>query len=60
MKAIEAHVQSVNVKSPIESRIKTFKVLPKEFSVKDGEVSPTMRVNRAVCASTFATLLAGL
>lgn len=57
LRLVERHVQAVNATLPAAQRVAAFRVLPREFSVREGECSPSMQVNRAVCERKFADLI---
>ncbi len=56
LQEVEAHVQRVNARLPEALRIKKYRVIPREFSSRDNECTPTMLLNRAVVQSKFASL----
>jgi long-chain acyl-CoA synthetase len=55
---VDLHVQRVNAKLPEAQRVKKYRVIPREFSFKDSECTPTMLLNRSVVATKFAALRA--
>lgn len=61
---VERHVNAVNAAyaklGMAQRRIAVYKVLPREFSVREGECTPSMQVNREVCAVKFKTLIQSL
>ena len=36
-------------------QIKRFAILPRDFTAEDGEVTPTLKLKRRVCAEHFAS-----
>ncbi len=60
LQMIDKHVQAVNAGLPAKQRVKAYKVLPREFSVREGECTPSMQVNRAFCNQKFKTLINSL
>ncbi len=53
-KRVQSVVDAVNADlSPFE-QIKRFTVLPRDFSAEEGEVTPTLKLKRRVCAEHFA------
>jgi long-chain acyl-CoA synthetase len=55
---LEARVQKIvdNVNAPLSryEQIKRFSVLPRDFTAEEGEVTPTLKLKRRVCAEHFA------
>ncbi len=58
LKEVDEHIHRVNAKLPESHRIKKYRVIPREFSFKDNECTPTMLLNRSVVATKFAALRA--
>ena len=52
--AIQRHVESVNAQLARVEGIKRFCVLPRNLTVEDGELTPTLKVKRAVVQQHFA------
>ncbi len=48
LKAIEAHVEEINKKFARVEQVKKISVLPRDLSQEDGELTPTLKVKRAV------------
>jgi long-chain acyl-CoA synthetase len=51
LKAIEAHVATINEKFARVEQVKKVAILPRDLSQESGELTPTMKVKRAVVAS---------
>jgi long-chain acyl-CoA synthetase len=47
-KAIEAHVEEINRKFARVEQVKKISILPRDLSQEDGELTPTLKVKRAV------------
>ena len=58
--AVEKVVAEVNVTLASYETIKSFAILPIDFSEATGELTPSLKVKRDVVASRFATVIAGL
>ncbi len=52
--AIEAHVDKINEKFARVEQVKKIKILPHDLSQEGGELTPTMKVKRAVVAEKYA------
>ncbi|HEY0392256.1 MAG TPA: AMP-dependent synthetase/ligase [Solirubrobacterales bacterium] len=50
-KAIEAHVETINEKFARVEQVKKVAILPRDLSQETGELTPTLKVKRAVVAS---------
>ncbi len=50
-KAIEAHVDTINEKFARVEQVKKVAILPRDLSQESGELTPTLKVKRAVVAS---------
>ena len=48
---IEAHVEEINVKFARVEQVKKIAILPRDLSQEDGELTPTLKVKRAVVTS---------
>jgi long-chain acyl-CoA synthetase len=61
---VEARVQEivdgVNGELSRFEQIKRFRVLPRDFSAEEGEVTPTLKLKRRVCAEHFANEIEAL
>jgi long-chain acyl-CoA synthetase len=51
LKAIEAHVDTINEKFARVEQVKKVAILPRDLSQETGELTPTLKVKRAVVAS---------
>ena len=51
---IQEIVDGVNAELSRFEQIKRFTVLPRDFSAEEGEVTPTLKLKRRVCAEHFA------
>jgi long-chain acyl-CoA synthetase len=47
-------VESVNAELSRFEQVKRFRVLPRDFTAEDGEVTPTLKLKRRVCEEHFA------
>ena len=52
---IQKAVDEVNAELSRFEQIKRFVVLPRDFSAEEGEVTPTLKLKRRVCAEHFAS-----
>ena len=52
---IQRAVDAVNSEMARVEQIKKFTILPREFSIADGELTPTLKVKRNVVAENFAS-----
>jgi long-chain acyl-CoA synthetase len=50
---LEAHVEKVNEKFARVEQVKKIEILPRDLSQEGGELTPTMKVKRAVVASKY-------
>jgi long-chain acyl-CoA synthetase len=57
---VQEIVNSVNEPLSRFEQIKRFAVLPRDFSVEEGEVTPTLKLKRRVCAEHFASEIESL
>jgi long-chain acyl-CoA synthetase len=53
-------VEGINRELAQYERIKRFALLPKEFSIESGELTPTLKVKRKVVEEKWADVIAGL
>lgn len=51
--AIGAVIKSINAELPMHERIRRFSVLAREFSLEEGELTPTMKVRRRAIAERY-------
>lgn len=59
-KTIERFMNSANAKLERWETVKRFAILPSEFSVDDGGVTPNMKIRRKVVAERYADVVASL
>lgn len=59
-RTIERFMNSANAKLERWETVKRFAILPTEFSVDDGGVTPNMKVRRTIVAQRFADVVEGL
>jgi long-chain acyl-CoA synthetase len=52
---VQAVVDAVNSDLSRFEQIKRFRILPRDFSADEGELTPTLKLKRGVCAEHFAT-----
>ncbi|MDQ7993707.1 MAG: long-chain fatty acid--CoA ligase [Propionicimonas sp.] len=57
---IEGYIAQANAKLERWETVKQFAILPQEFSVDDGGVTPNMKIRRAAVTARFADVVAGL
>jgi long-chain acyl-CoA synthetase len=57
---IERDIDSVNARFARIEQVKRFAILPRDLSVENGELTPTMKVKRPVVTSRYATVLDAL
>ena len=53
-------VDEVNSELSRFEQIKRFTILPRDFTLEDGEVTPTMKLKRRVCQEHFAAEIEAL
>jgi len=51
--AIEHAVKEVNATLGRVEQIKRFSILPRDFSVDEGEITPTLKLKRRICLEHF-------
>ncbi len=51
---IQALVDDVNHELSRYEQIKRFSILPRDFAIEEGEVTPTLKLKRRICAEHFA------
>lgn len=54
---IESQIQEVRSRLAPYEQIKYFTLLPRDFTVEDGELTPTLKVRRKIICSKFASLV---
>jgi long-chain acyl-CoA synthetase len=52
--AVQAHVDTVNPTLARVEQIKKFTILPRPFAIDTGELTPTLKIKRAVVAAKYA------
>jgi long-chain acyl-CoA synthetase len=57
---LQARVDAVNATLPRSWTIKRFVVLPKELSIENGELTPTMKLKRRVIKANYAGEIEGM
>jgi len=57
---VDAIVDGVNAERSRFEQIKRFTILPRDFTAEDGEVTPTLKLKRRVCAEHFAAEIEAL
>lgn len=57
---IQRYIDEANAKLERWETVKKFAILPQEFSVDDGGVTPNMKIRRAAVTQRFADVVAGL
>jgi long-chain acyl-CoA synthetase len=51
---IQSVVDEVNAPHSRFEQVKRFIILPRDFSIEEGEVTPTMKLRRKICQEHFA------
>jgi long-chain acyl-CoA synthetase len=51
---VQSIVDDVNSRFPRYQQVKRFAVVPREFSIEAGEITPTQKIKRRVCEANFA------
>ena len=57
---ISEHIDAVNAKFARVEQVKKFEVLPQDFAQETGELTPTMKVKRAVVTDKYESQIEGL
>ncbi len=57
---IQGYIDQANAKLERWETVKQFAILPQEFSVDDGGVTPNMKIRRAAVTARFADLVQGM
>ena len=55
--AVDADVQNLTKDLARFEQIKKFTLMPKEFTIEDGELTPTLKVKRKVVAEKYADVI---
>jgi long-chain acyl-CoA synthetase len=56
---IQRAVDGLNAKQASYSTIKKFAIIPKDFTIETGELTPTLKVKRKVCTQKYKDVLDG-
>jgi long-chain acyl-CoA synthetase len=59
-RVIAEAVKAVNAEVAMHERVRRFTVLGREFSLEEGELTPTMKVRRRVVAERYHSLIEGM
>ncbi len=54
---VQRIIDQVNAEQPPYQTLKRFKVLEQDFSQESGELTPTLKVKRKVCAQKYKAIL---
>jgi long-chain acyl-CoA synthetase len=54
---VEAAVAQVNESLNRWEKIKQFRILPRELDVDSGELTPSLKIKRAVVATNYSTVI---
>ena len=57
---VERVVEQVNAGLGRAEQVKRFAILPRDLSIEDGEITPTLKLRRRVCEEHFGDLIDGL
>jgi long-chain acyl-CoA synthetase len=57
---VYARVQKTNTRLPSFENIKKIRILPRELSVEEGEMTPSLKVKRKFCQKKYSTLIDSL
>jgi long-chain acyl-CoA synthetase len=57
---VQRAVDAVNAERSRFEQIKRFAILPREFTLEDDEITPTLKLRRKVVLDHFAADVAGL
>lgn len=52
---IQSHVDEINKEFARVEQVKKFKILPRNFTVDDGELTPTLKIKRRIINENFST-----
>ena len=58
--AVQEAVDAVNANLARHEQIKRFAILPRDFSMAEGELTPTLKLKRRVCEEHFAAEIEAL
>ncbi len=59
-KHLDSQVQEINKSLARVQTIKTFAVIPNEFTIEGGELTPTMKIKRKIIREKYASQIEGL
>ena len=59
-KAVKAAVRKANTQLAGYEQIKKFRILPEDFSIEGGELTPTMKVRRSRVLDKYAEVVASM
>jgi long-chain acyl-CoA synthetase len=59
-KHVKSAVERVNKQLAEFERIRRFKIMPRDFSIEDGELTPTMKIRRSMILENHRPLIAEL
>jgi long-chain acyl-CoA synthetase len=60
MQLFEERIRQVNEKLPPYETIKKFAILPRDFSIEGGELTPTLKLKRKVIYEKYRERIEGL
>jgi len=56
-KIIGEHVERVNAELPTYMRVKKWTILPEDFSIEDGELTPSMKLKRRIITEKYGKVI---
>jgi long-chain acyl-CoA synthetase len=56
---IQQAIDALNARQASYSTIKRFAILPKDFTIESGELTPTLKVKRKLCTQRYKDILDG-
>ncbi len=57
---LRKYIEEMNLGLPSFETIKAFRILPRDFSVEGGELTPTLKVRRSFIQEKYRSLVDGL
>jgi long-chain acyl-CoA synthetase len=57
---IQSYIDAVNAELPSYETIKKFRLLERDFSIDDGELTPTLKIKRRVVQKQYESLIDGM